>query len=168
MRSRAWYVLLLCFVCSVSFADTLVMKSGENKKGKIIQETDKTVLFNSQADGLVVEIPKSSIAIVDRDVSKTPQGALQFFSAAPRKSKAVIDLPPPNIGSAQPDLEEPPAAEPEPPVSGQAAAMQTLLKKVEDWVRSHPEAEKYIQSWAGKFKGNQDEVDKLVKKAKEA
>jgi hypothetical protein len=175
MSIRAWPVLLLCFVCEAALADTLVMKSGENKKGKIIEETEKAVLFNSQEDGAVIEVPKASIAIVDRDLQSgtpPPKGSVQIFSTPPKKKKNKIlwelENPPAEKPSLAASSDGPAPVAPKIDMGGQEKNFQSFMKLIEDWVRNHPEAEKYIQEWMKKFAGNQGEVEKLIKVADEA
>ena len=172
MSARVWAVFLLCLICETAFADTLVMKSGENKKGRILEETEKSVLFNCEADGVVVEVPKNTIAIVDRDIQnqESPsKGSVQVFSVPPKKKTKWVPREPEQEGDliAMPP-NKPVSGDPNDPLAGQAANFQSFVKLIEDWVRSHPEAEKYIQEWMKKFSGKEDEIEKLIKTAKEA
>ena len=172
MSYQAFVVLLLCLVCEVSFADTLVMKSGENKKGKILEETEKSILFNSQADGVVVEVPRYNIAIIDKDLpeGKVPaKGSLQVFSAIPRKKadEASSENPLKDKRPLEILLGKDLPSSPQKKKSDQAASFQSFTKLIEEWIRSNPEAEKYIQEWMTKFKIREEELDKVIKVAQE-
>ena len=176
MSSRAWTVLLLCFVCETSFADTLVLKSGESKKGKVLEETEKSVLFNSQADGLVTEVPRSEIAIVDKDVtsgSAPAKGSVQFFSVAPKKQevkkKSFFEMLEKEGGDAtEKSLETKRSQEGKEEAPDQAAVLQPLIKVIAGWLHNHPEAENYVQEWKERSKNNKEDLDKLAKTANEA
>ena len=170
MSLRAFVVLSLCFVCEVSFADTLVMKSGESKKGKILEETEKTVLFNSAADGAVLEIPKSSVAIIDREVrsdSEPPKGSVQLFSAPPKKkkAKALTDRPPTTMDIL---LGKQPTEAPKKEIVHKESSLNAMMKWIAEWLDSHPEAQKMVQEITDKLKTNQGEMDKVIKVAMDA
>ena len=172
MKALVRTALVLCLVCEPAFADTLVMKSGENKKGKILEETEKSVLFNSQADGVVTEVPKSDISIVDHDPAPgEPQKSKflsEFSTTVPKKRYQSLaikkDEAPPDKDPlsffAKPGNKQAP--------SDQSASFQAFTKMIIDWLSAHPETQKLLPEWLGKLKSKEGELDKLAKVAKEA
>jgi len=96
-----WYKLLLCcaalFSCaSPSFADTLLLKSGETLIGKVVSEDEASVTFASDALGKVT-VPRDRIERLD----KTPAPTAGAEQAAPAEAAAQ---PPAAAASEKKDL----------------------------------------------------------------
>ena len=170
MKPSLRTVFLFLLVCQTAFADTLVMKSGDNKKGKILEETDTKILFQSKAEGLVVEVPKSDISIIDRDESLKQKGFVQLFSSPPPKKKKKRNWLDPEIPGASEKNISPTkkASASEEESFDPESAFQSVQKTLLDWLQTHPEAKKFIREWMKKFNGKSDEMDKLMRAAKEA
>lgn len=151
MKICVWIILLLSFSGKNCFADTLVMKSGENKKGKILEVTKDTVLFNSQTLNYVVEVPRKDISMIDRDDPATRIAPLESQKKLLGEAEKMgIKLPTKNGAVDQEGL------------------FQTVVKMAEDWMLSHPEAEKFILYWVKIFKGKSDQLEEMVRATKEA
>lgn len=166
---RRGLVLSACvmLISQTVMADTVLLKTGESKKGKVLEETESKVLFDSQETGSVVEIPKISITLIDRDVLDGPsKGSVSFFSESPkskrskedhsskmRKSLAIME-----DGDSQTGLA------PKDPL-GQAEQFKRLEQIIEKWLAAHPEFMKVLRDVVEKFKSKSDEMDKVVKVA---
>ena len=74
--------LVLVFLSAPAMAsDTLVMKSGEHKKGTVIYKGEEELRFRNDSDGKVVGIPLSDIAIIDAAANPVKKkGSVGFFS----------------------------------------------------------------------------------------
>ena len=172
MKRAVLFFTLFVFFSSWASADTLVLKSGERKTGKVLEETDKRILLE-EPGGLVVEVPRPAISIFDHDGNISGgqrKGSVSFFSTPPRKKKPS---PPPDAGIT-PEVKEWAQGMPSDKARGvkkpfdQAGSFEALEKFIERWVREHPEMAKVIQETMTKFNHKSDEMDRVVAEAKKA
>ncbi len=175
MKWRGPAVFLLLFFCQVALADTLVLKSGENKKGKILEEGETKILFDSQKDGMVIEVPRSNISIVDRDEGLKQKGFLQTFSTSPKNKKIKK-----NFWGGEDEEEKQSktifsesGVEAKPMFNVESSAdhgfsFDSIEKMIDHWLQDHPETNKLIQEWKARFKDQSEDLEKMVRVAKEA
>ena len=157
-------------------ADTLVMRSGEKKTGKIIEENETHVLFK-QPGGVVADIPKSAIAIFDREFSDKDlpkkNGFVSLFSTTPRKDEDTKKYALLAIGdSVGPKKSPVPRSEEKMALpkgdADRIATFQKMQDILEHWMSAHPEWAKNIQGMMDKFKGKSGDLDELVVAAKKS
>ena len=143
---------LFLFVVQTASADTLILKSGESKKGKVLGESKGQVLFERAEDRMVIELPKSSISIVGRDEdngSTTKKRYVNFFSEPSKdKKRQRTDA-----------------------ADDRASVQAELFTKFENfimrWIEEHPGVGQKIQEALAKSKSKSDQLDELVKAAKQ-
>ena len=166
---RAWVVFaaLLLLPLSAS-ADTLVLRSGQNKKGRVVHETDKQILFDSQTDGAVIEVQRSDISILDRDpgaAAEQNKGSVSFFTTSEKKKKrAKSFFDGPETGKEPTSTEEEARSEGKP---DQAAMFGVMENYFQDWLKKNPEMEKFLSELVQKFKGKSEDFDQAVEAAKQ-
>ena len=168
---RSWVVLIVLLLApSLAAADAVVLKNGKTKEGKIIEETDEHVLIDSKEDGMVMEVKRSDISIIDRAVEAgTPtKGSVGFFSTSPRKRKKKSWFP----ELAKEDATVLPTdtqAESEPEKPGgmdQAGILSKLESYFQEWTQKNPETSRWMDGLIKSFKGKSDEFDRAVDAAK--
>ena len=162
MRRGAAFFAILLLSASCAFADTLVLKSGEKKQGKILEDDNKRILFK-QTDGMVVEVPRSTISIVDHEWTNADlkkHGFLSLFSTPPpSKKKHQFLVVGDSVGP--PEHQEPGQQ------LNQAASFGKFETFIERWLKEHPAFTKHLEETIQKFKGKEADMDELVKAAKQ-
>ena len=65
-------------------ADTIKMKTGERKIGKVLSESDGNLLFENQSDQSVIEKNRRDISILSKDPSKSDnkKGTVSLISTS--------------------------------------------------------------------------------------
>lgn len=164
MRRAVSIALLLAFAPFPALADTVKLKSGETKTGTVIAQEDDHILFKSESDATVVEIPRDSISILDGPVGDK-KGSVGFFSTVPKKKKKAKGAPfrtlaqamDPNGKATQNEIEE--------EESG-PTTFEKLDSMFTEWMEKHPEAAKWFQDMADKSIKDSDRLDALANAAK--
>ncbi len=87
-------ILFLCAAASVFAQDTVVFKNGDILTGKIIEQTETTLLFKSASFG-TVELQKNSITKITPEEEKAPQPTPKPVAPqkAPKKAPAKAKSP---------------------------------------------------------------------------
>ena len=171
MKRAVIIFTLLFLTAGSSWADTIVLKSGENKKGNIIEEGSDKILFNSTTDGAVIEIPRSDITILDKDPSSgsiAKKGSVSFFTEAPKKAREkrtrqVLHV---NGDSSVQAVEEEVVPDKK-DLLADVASITSLEEYIDEWLKDHPEAKKIVDDFKKKFQANSDELDKAIVSAKQ-
>ena len=164
---RAWAIATLLFtVASTAFADTVRLKSGEMKTGKVLVDSDDQVLLKSDEDGAVVEIPRRTISILERDPGGQKKGGVGFVSTVPPSKR--IAWPARSFGEplVKPKSGDATASGSYLKDFDQAAAFGKLEEMFEAWMSKHPEFRKWFEDFADKSMKKNDELDKLVQSTK--
>ena len=80
MRSALVFLILL-FASHPSFADSLLLKTGETLKGTLVEKTDSAYVFQADSDGQKKEVPISSVYIADfsDSANNSPKGSAMFY-----------------------------------------------------------------------------------------
>jgi hypothetical protein len=62
-------ILFVAVIASVGWADTVYLKDGTVKQGKVVSEDDKEVVLEQQIEGVkaTIHIPKADTGRVERD-----------------------------------------------------------------------------------------------------
>ena len=143
------------------------MRSGGEKRGKILAEDDRQVLLDSETDGSVIEVQRSDISILEREDSekRSTGGYLSFYSTVPKKKRKPEPEPHYLTGAdssvkasrmfATESSEEKPTA------------MDKLDTMFQDFMDKHPEIEKGLKGLMDKAIKDSSELDKLVAAAKQ-
>ena len=88
MKTRSLTALfLLLLQTAPAAADTLILKTREILRGKLIEKTGETYLFKLDSDGEAVSIPVSKVLIADFDVpAGVPSGTTSFYSTSKQRA----------------------------------------------------------------------------------
>lgn len=165
MRRLAGIFFTLFFLAApLALADTLVYKTGENIKGKILDEDDAHVLFKRE-DGLVVDVPRSKITIVDKDIvsDAAPQGAVNVFTEAPNKKPYKLLVVGDSSAPESPRKKASSDASANSPGTGSNISFEAIAKFIEKWLADHPEIEEKMKDFLDRSKGGSDELEKMAK-----
>ena len=160
--------LLVCVFLSQSvvLADMLRLKSGLTKTGRILAESEGQILFQ-EMDGVVSEVPASSVSIMDRSDVSGNGGKVSFFTNSPRKKKKTFALTRPQ---ATPPLETsrgPGASDTSAKKDLQEASFDNFDKLLQVWLEKHPETKVWFEKAAEKAVQNSAQLDELAAKARE-
>ena len=148
---RAALVLFLLLFSAAAMADSLTMISGENKKGRIIGQTDSQILFREES-GQVVTIPRAAVASVDADPSSNviQKNSAGFYSAAPKKEEKKITSP------ASPEKTV--------PATGADPSLGEGMQPLRDMVRKIPWIKKMMDDFEDNLKREANSTNEMTKK----
>ena len=147
--------LFLLTLLSQAWADTLVLKSGENKKGKVVEEMDSLVLLK-QEDGLVVPVQRSNISSLEKDAEDagSPKDPVNAHSKKPHKLLAIGE------GIA-------PAGQKK-KTSGQGLSFDAITAFLERWLTEHPGLQKKMKDLTFGSEGQSKDLEKLAESAQQS
>ena len=98
MRRPGFFLVLAVLLMAAqetALADTFRLRSGETKRGRVLAEDEETILLDPGFNRPLTEIPKSSIAIYDREpASDIKMGGVSFYSTSKSKRRPRKETPP--------------------------------------------------------------------------
>ncbi len=167
MRTAAALLALFLLPGTLAQADTLKMKNGQTKEGRILAENDGQILFQ-QSNGDVSEVAATSVSIIDRAVVPGGKaGQVSFFTTSPRKKKKAA--PPPSEETAPVDasvtlpalegMSKPPAQDP---------SLDNMDRMLQDWLEKHPDMKEWLETAADKAIKRSAEMNDLLDQAKQS
>ncbi len=92
MRRPLLILVMVLLLCPTAWADILLMKSGEYKRGKILKETEDEILFKSENDNAIVVVRRPTISLIEKETppeQMESKGSLSMISAVPMKKSPV-------------------------------------------------------------------------------
>lgn len=169
MKAAALLLAMAVLAAAECSADTLRLKNGESRSGRILAEDPEQILLDPGGSGPVVEIPKDSVAIVDRDTTAETKGGLSFYSTSGRKPRA---LPAPEKGSGS-------GKDPSVVVTGTktmaaakekepaALSIEDVNGLLEEGLEKHPQMKEWLEKAADKAIKNSAQIDELAAAARD-
>ena len=109
MIKRPFFSLTLLLSLSIPCqADTLILKTGENIKGKLVKQDEKSYFLTLESTGEEKEVPISSVSIADLDPSAegVAKSSVIFYSRQEKAASPKIAEP---VRSSEPVSEPAPA-----------------------------------------------------------
>lgn len=156
---------ILCFYVPAYADDVVQLKSGERMEGKILAETETDILMDSESDGVMIEIPKNTVSILDRTPDPdAPEGQVSFYTAVPKKHK------PPSAGSrgkftgAAQTLQRDAT-----PLEGEdtSPSFDMLDKMFQSWLEKHPKFREWLESLEDRAIQQAAQLNQLADAAKQ-
>lgn len=150
--------VVLFVVCSYAWADTLLLRSGETKKGKLIEQIGDTYLFESGSDGAVIEVPVADVSILDRDPG-SQNLTHEFVSLISEKKKELATKSEKSLNSLDLDkLSDGVTFE-----DKKGSFFNKMELMLMEWLQKHPEAQGFFKKVVDNDQKSQEEILKLKK-----